>query len=157
MTLTIVEILLVALGAGVAVLTPLAVFYARRTALALAKLADVKVSDDQLQQLERYVTTAIAYVEERTHKYLRGLVEDAPKTGVEKQAMAVQVARELAPDGLKQFSDKAVAVVVDAKVQDRRVSIPMGHLSIPPPGVMTSSFPPAPALPTPPPPARRAP
>lgn len=133
-----IEVILLVLGAVFTALSAVGIAYARRAALAVAKATDHKLTEEQLAQLDRYVSTAIAYVEERVHKYLRGLVADAPKTGPEKQALAVQVARELAPDSLQQFSDKTLAVVVDARVQDRRVSIPTPSFSLPPP----SSFPP---------------
>jgi hypothetical protein len=145
-----IEVLLLALGGVFTALSAVGIAYARRAALAVAKATDAKLTEEQLAQLERYVSTAIAYVEERVHKYLRGLVQDAPKSGAEKQQLAVQVARELAPDNLQKFSDKAIAVVVDAKVQDRRVSIPVPHLSIPPP----SSYPPPATAPLIPPPRR---
>lgn len=145
-----VELLVIASGAAFTILLSAALMYARRAALSLAKLASVELRDEQLRQLDAYVAKAVAYVEEQAHKYLRGMVKQAPSTGQEKQELAARIARELAPDGLKHFSDKAVAVVIDAAVQDRRVSLtPIAHLSVPPP-----SLPPMPALPTPMPPRR---
>lgn len=143
MTEQTIELVLVVLGAVFTALSAVAVAYTRRAALAIAKATDSKLTDEQLVRLERYVAMAIAYVEERVHKYLRGLVPDAPKSGREKQALAVQVARELAPDDLRKYSDKELAVVVDAAVQTRRASLPGAHFSLPPP----SSFPPPAAVP----------
>ena len=145
-----VQVLLLATGGLFAAVAVGATIYARRIALRLGKAAGVQVSDEQLKELERVVNLAVSFVEERVHRYLKGLVKEAPVTAEQKQAAAVQVARSIAPEALKAFSDEALKIVVDAKVQDRRVSLASASLVPPPP----SFPPPAPALPTPAPPRR---
>ena len=119
-----VELVILASDAFFGVLSFAALLYARKAAQALARVAGVQVSDEELKHLEQYVRIAIAYVEERAHKYFRGMADDAPQTAAEKQSEAVKVARELAPDGLQRYSDEKVAIVVDAKVQEMRAAQP---------------------------------
>lgn len=129
-----VGLLLILSGAVFSVLLTIALVYARKAAQALAKVANIQLTEAQLKSLEGYVTLAIGAVQEQSDKYLKGLVADAPQTSTQKQAEALKVARSIAPDSLQAFSDDAIKLVVDAKVQERRLSIP--------PSTTTISFPP---------------
>jgi hypothetical protein len=136
-----------------AVVTPLLVLYAQRIAKKAAELTKYPLTEEQLKQLDRLVPMAVAYVDERVHKFLRGLVKEAPKTSDEKQALALRVLRTSAPDGFDKLPDATLKIAVDAAVHDRRVSIPSAALSFPPP---PSSYPP-PTLPPVIAPPKRAP
>jgi hypothetical protein len=139
---SLLEIALAAFTAVIAVASPFLVMYARRGAQAAAKLADVTLTDEQLKQLDVWVTYAISFVEEQVRKRAKGLAATAmATTPVEKRELAIKVARELAPDDLRQFTDRALEMVIDAKVQDRRVSVAPAALarpSLPPPAPLVN-------------------
>lgn len=149
MNLTTVELILAAWTGMLAVATPILVLYARRGAKKVGEITGRPITDDQLKELERLVPMAVAYVDELVHKFMRGFVKAAPKTGEEKQQLAVKVVRELAPSGLDKLPDETIKIALDAAVHDRRVSIPSATLSFPPP---LSSYPPPPTAPIIPPP-----
>lgn len=122
--MTVAEIVLVVLGSVVTLVTPVVALYVRRGALAIARVADVQLTDEQLKQLDGYVAIAIRYVEELVRKRARGLVAEAPQTPEAKRELAIQVARDLAPDDLATFTDGKIAMVVDAQVGALRASQP---------------------------------
>lgn len=131
--MTWLDVVLTAAGSLLALSTPFIVLYARKAAQGLAGLRDVTLTDEQLRQLDTWVTYAISFVEEQVRRRAKGLAASAlVQTPEEKRQLAVKVARELAPDDLKGFSDKTLEMVIDAKVQDRRVSLaPTGPATTP--------------------------
>lgn len=135
-----VELLVWTIGAAFVMMNAAALFYARRIALALGRVAGVEVSAEQLANVDMFVSKAITYVEERVNQYVKGLVATGPTSAAEKQTLAVATARELAPDDLKQFSNAALAKLVDAKVNEMRTEAqrnsflpPKFPSSLPPP------------------------
>lgn len=151
LTLTTVEWILLVWGTLTAAATPFLVIYARRAAKKTAEFVNYPVTDQQLDELERFVPMVVAYIDEWVRKFARGMVQEAPpKTAEDKQALAVRLLRERAPSGLDKLGDPTLKMAVDAAVHDRRVSIPpITTLAFPP---APSSYPPPPSLPIIPPP-----
>lgn len=137
--MTWLELGLTIYGVVLATATPFIVIYARKAAQGIAGLRDVTLTDEQLRQVDHWVSLAIAFVDEQVRKFAKGTIATAPQTAEEKRQLAVKVARDLAPDDLRQFTDAKLEMVVDAKVQDRRVSL------LPAPSARVPSLPPLPS------------
>lgn len=105
----------------------------------------VKVPAELVTALQKFPAMGAAYAEERFRQWVQGQVKDGPKTGQEKLALAVTTARELAPDGLQQFSDKQVQLAVEAALPELRARVS----AAPPPERGAKSLPPLGAPPIP--------
>jgi hypothetical protein len=107
--------------AGVcALLTVLGLLLVRRLVRAFESATHLKVPAQAVTQLEGFARLGAGYVEELMRKYVLGLVSNAPRTPQEKEHLAVQTARSLAPDGLATFSDEQVAIAVQASLPSIR-------------------------------------
>ena len=75
-------------------------------ALALyEKVSKAKVSTELQTQLQNAIRGAAGYADELISKYAKGLVANAPVTGTEKMAVAIQYLREQEPVLVKDLSD----------------------------------------------------
>jgi hypothetical protein len=91
--------------------------FARKIAQHLASLAKVKLTDEQLAQVDRAVTIGIGYAEEQALKKLRGLVEEGPVSGAEKLEVAKSAARSIAPAATSDVTEKQLEIAIEGKLK----------------------------------------
>lgn len=101
---------------------------------ALVRLSGFKLTQQQQLELKSAVETSMLSIEEQGIKAWKDHSAKIP--GPEKLALAVNKARELAPDGLQKYSDDELRVYTEAALAKAR---PL--LSSPPPPI-SSSLPP---------------
>jgi hypothetical protein len=112
-----VDVLAVGLGLLCAGLLAVLIPFARKIALRLASLADIKLEETHLQQLDRAVAIGIGYAEEQAVKKLRGLVPDGPVNGEQKLEVAKSAARSIAPAATKDVSEKQLEIAIEGQLK----------------------------------------
>jgi hypothetical protein len=104
----------------ISLLAPLIAAFVIIAAKRVTKAAGITITEKQQVELERAATLAVSGVDE----YLR----NAAKNGLtmssnEKLDLAARIARELAQDGLKAWSDQQVKTAVESKLPEQRAKL----------------------------------
>lgn len=150
----VTQTLITTLSGIVIALVPLLLILARRCAQYLAKLADTKLSEDHLRQLDHAVEAGILYAEEQARKRLLGAAGSGPSTGAEKLEVAKSAARSMAPAALADVGDQQLEMNIEARLSRVRPSLARSSYppaSPPPPSLAPHEmYPPAPPTPLPP-------
>jgi hypothetical protein len=137
--------ILIAIAAVGSLLAAAGLWLAKKLVRTVETKLDVKLPAELVASLEKFSRMGAALVEEQLRKFAVGLIKDAPKTPPDKLAAAVSYARELAPDGLQKFTDKQVALAVEASLPELRARVS----AAPAPEVGSKSLPPL-SVPRPP-------
>lgn len=128
-----VDVLAVGLGLLCAALLAVLIPFARKIALHLAKLADVKLSEEHLRQVDRAVAIGIGYAEEQAVKKLRGLVPDGPVNSEQKLEVAKSAARSIAPAATKDVTEKQLEIAIEGQLKSLMPPAAISSGSILPP------------------------
>ena len=93
-----------------------------------------KLSRDQLDMLDKVLNSVLAYAEEQSHKAATGLLAEGPRTPAQKLEVAKSAARSIAPKELAHTDDRALEVLLEAKLQQQRPtsSHPPARKTLPP-------------------------
>lgn len=108
-----------------ATLGTVALVYAHKAVTFFEKIAGVKLSDAQRQDIDDAVIKGIHYADEQAHKYALKLIPEGPTTPEQKLQVAESAARSIAPQALADVTSTQFQVHAEAALQSIRPAPPL--------------------------------